>query len=169
VGIVVPVKLNGAGVEEIPGPESDIWAFVFSETAFKTAQTNGQLRVRLRGDFFVDHALGEDKPRAVDAEFPRAQLPSGDRPAGSPFGIQGGVFESWFWLDEALGQVPINRARRGDIVALPGIGASRARQVMAMRTDQPFASFADFRGRLALSDEDAALLEPLVSFSPVER
>ena len=164
VGIAVPAKFDGNVIEEIADPASDTWAFVFSLPSQKKAQGNRQLMVRLRGDFFVDR----DK-RAVDAEFPRAELPSGDRPAGSPLGIQGGVFESWFWLDEALGQVPINRARRGDIVALPGIGASRARQVMAMRTEQPFASFADFRGRLALSDDDAALLEPLVSFSSVER
>lgn len=164
VGIAVPAKFDGNVIEEIPGPASDTWAFVFSLPSQKKAQANAQLMVRLRGDFFVDQ-----NKRAVDAEFPRAELPSGDRPAGSPLGIQGGVFESWFWLDEALGQVPINRARRADIVALPGIGAARARQVMAMRTDQPFASFADFRGRLALSDEDAALLEPLVSFSSVER
>lgn len=169
VGIVVPVKLSGAGVEEIPGPESDIWAFVFSETAFKTAQANGQLRVRLRGDFFVDHALGEDKPRAVDAEFPRAQLPSGDRPAGSPFGIQGGVFESWFWLDDRLGKVDINRDPRAAIAALSGISSARAQRVITLRADQPFASFADFRSRLKLNDADAALLEPMVFFSPVER
>jgi hypothetical protein len=37
-------------------------------------------------------------PRAIDAEFVRAELPTGDRPKGSPFGIQGGLFESWFWV-----------------------------------------------------------------------
>ncbi len=49
--------------------------------------------VRLRGDFVLDH---EDPPRAIDAEFVRHEFDTGDRPAGSKFGIQGGTFESWF-------------------------------------------------------------------------
>jgi hypothetical protein len=54
--------------------------------------------VLLRGDFVKD-----TKDRAIDAEFVRAQLPTGDRPrppATQPLdkqvGIQGGLFESWF-------------------------------------------------------------------------
>ncbi len=54
--------------------------------------------VLLRGDFVKD-----TKDRAIDAEFVRAQLPTGDRPrppAAEPLdkqvGIQGGLFESWF-------------------------------------------------------------------------
>ncbi|HEX6439478.1 MAG TPA: hypothetical protein VF182_20350 [Candidatus Binatia bacterium] len=55
--------------------------------------------IRLRGDFVLD-----TKDRAIDAEFVRAKLPTGDRPdpGGLPLdkqpGIQGGVFESWFTL-----------------------------------------------------------------------
>ncbi|MEH2316516.1 YncE family protein [Nostoc sp.] len=49
------------------------------------------LWVCLRGDFVVD-----EKKRAVDAEFVRGELPTGNRPAGSKVGIQGGLFESWF-------------------------------------------------------------------------
>ena len=54
--------------------------------------------VLLRGDFVKD-----TKDRSIDAEFVRAQLPTGDRPrppATQPLdnqvGIQGGLFESWF-------------------------------------------------------------------------
>ena len=47
--------------------------------------------VRLNGEFVVD-----EDGRAVDAEFTRAELPTGDRPAGSAFGVQGGLFQSWF-------------------------------------------------------------------------
>jgi DNA-binding beta-propeller fold protein YncE len=54
--------------------------------------------VVLRGDFVRDR-----QDRAIDAEFARAQLPTGDRPmppAAEPLakqvGIQGGLFESWF-------------------------------------------------------------------------
>ena len=32
----------------------------------------------------------------LDAEFARAEFPTGDRPHGSDLGIQGGLFESWF-------------------------------------------------------------------------
>jgi DNA-binding beta-propeller fold protein YncE len=55
--------------------------------------------IRLRGDFVLD-----TKERAVDAEFVRAKLPTGDRPdpGGLPLdkqpGIQGGLFESWLTL-----------------------------------------------------------------------
>jgi hypothetical protein len=56
--------------------------------------------IRLRGDFVLDL-----KGRAIDAEFVRAELPTGDRPSpplGLPLdqqpGIQGGLFESWFTL-----------------------------------------------------------------------
>jgi hypothetical protein len=54
--------------------------------------------IQLRGDFVMD-----TQGRAIDGEFVRAQLPTGDRPqppAGQPLnqqvGIQGGLFESWF-------------------------------------------------------------------------
>lgn len=47
--------------------------------------------VRLQGEFVLD-----DQDRAIDAEFTRAELPSGDRPRNEPFGVQGGLFQSWF-------------------------------------------------------------------------
>ena len=47
--------------------------------------------MRLQGEFVVD-----SDGRAVDAEFTRAELPTGDRPSGSKFGVQGGLFQSWF-------------------------------------------------------------------------
>jgi len=50
--------------------------------------------VLLHGDFVLD---GDGK-RAIDAEFVRGKLPTGDREEGSKFGIQGGLFESWFTL-----------------------------------------------------------------------
>jgi hypothetical protein len=54
-----------------------------------------ELWVVLRCDFVID----TDK-RAVDGNFVRAELPTGDLPAppapAPSFGIQGGTFESWF-------------------------------------------------------------------------
>ena len=52
-----------------------------------------ELWVILRGDFVKD-----TQDRAIDAEFVRAELPSGDRPENSNVGIQGGLFESWFQI-----------------------------------------------------------------------
>jgi hypothetical protein len=51
------------------------------------------LWIILRGDFVLD-ATG----KAVDAEFTRAELPTGDRLGGSAVGVQGGLFESWFTI-----------------------------------------------------------------------
>jgi DNA-binding beta-propeller fold protein YncE len=78
-------------------------AFVFEDGFVRSLRELEQLgpewqpwsdvRIRLRGDFVLDL---NDPPRAIDAEYVRAELPSGDRPHGSEFGIQGGLFESWF-------------------------------------------------------------------------
>jgi len=47
--------------------------------------------VYFHGDFVLD-ASG----RAICSQFVRAQLPTGEIPAGGNLGIQGGIFESWF-------------------------------------------------------------------------
>jgi DNA-binding beta-propeller fold protein YncE len=104
VGDVVPVTPHvGPGPDPlivqadviVPRPaEATAVAFVFSGRfvdGVLKKQKKFDLGVKLRGDFVVD-AHG----RAVDAEFVRAEFPTGDRPAGSPYGIQGGLFESWF-------------------------------------------------------------------------
>jgi DNA-binding beta-propeller fold protein YncE len=62
------------------------------------------LWVKLRGDFVLDTGANNNKiPRAIDAEFVRADLRAGlsnpgtgDHPIDSPYGVQGGLFESWF-------------------------------------------------------------------------
>jgi hypothetical protein len=102
-GQIIPVKLtdDGAGhiisADEVPGPDAPGVAFIFDQKMpIGTNIVRGEvpeLWVVLRGDFVVD--VGG---RAIDAEFVRAELPTGDRPNGSPFGVQGGLFESWFTL-----------------------------------------------------------------------
>ncbi|MEA2338344.1 MAG: hypothetical protein QOE82_2351 [Thermoanaerobaculia bacterium] len=57
---------------------------------------SGQVRVTLLGDLLLDNT----GKKAVDAEFLRFELPTGDRPNGSPVGIQGGTFHSWFWINQ---------------------------------------------------------------------
>jgi hypothetical protein len=88
--------------QEVPGPLAKGAAFLFDGTTPVgkriIAGDFNELWVHLRGDFVVD-----EFGRAVDAEFVRAELPSGDRPAGSKFGIQGGHFESWFFLTDNFG------------------------------------------------------------------
>jgi len=49
--------------------------------------------VQLYGDFIIDA-----NDHAIDAEFVRAGLPTGDRPKGETHGIQGGLFKSWFTI-----------------------------------------------------------------------
>ena len=54
------------------------------------------LDVLIRGDAILDV-----EGRAIDAEFVRSALPTGDRPAAATAGVQGGRFESWFSLVES--------------------------------------------------------------------
>lgn len=51
---------------------------------------NAKVIIRLKGDFVLD-----ENGRAIDAEFVRAELPTGDRESGGSYGSQGGLFESW--------------------------------------------------------------------------
>jgi hypothetical protein len=101
VGTVIPVKpdtVTGviSSAQEMTPPSPGL-AFVFDHETQIGRRILGrggvELWIRLRGDFVLD----EDE-RAVDAEFARAQLPTGDRPKGINFGIQGGLFESWFTI-----------------------------------------------------------------------
>jgi DNA-binding beta-propeller fold protein YncE len=50
-----------------------------------------QIKIRLLGDFVIDASK-----RAISAEYVRAQLPTGEIPAGGTYGLEGGTFESWF-------------------------------------------------------------------------
>jgi collagen triple helix repeat protein len=100
-GTVEPVQVlnvsNGVidAAEVTPGTQfATAVAFIFPEMVQELIQMfdgTADFWVRLQGEFVVD----VDR-RAVDAEFTRAELPTGDRPAGSEFGVQGGLFQSWF-------------------------------------------------------------------------
>jgi hypothetical protein len=102
-GRVVPVKpiqVNSNQeivVAEVQSPDSNAVAFLpdLSVPAVKRIlEIGGEFWIVLRCDFVVDV-----NNRAVDGEFVRAELPTGDRPSGSPFGTQGGLFESWFRVE----------------------------------------------------------------------
>ncbi len=114
-GIVIPVEpVNFDGdriiaAQEIGEPMAKAAAFIFDNRFFST--DNGTLRftrseteinelwIHLRGDFVLDNK-DPAQARAIDAEFVRGELPTGDRPRGSNFGLQGGTFESWFWIGD---------------------------------------------------------------------
>jgi DNA-binding beta-propeller fold protein YncE len=101
LGEVVPVEADIAGnlvtqATVLPGVDrATAIAFVFDRRFVNTLVEFdiADLWVRLRGDFVLDTG---DPPRAIDAEFVRHEFDTGDRPAGSKFGVQGGIFESWF-------------------------------------------------------------------------
>jgi hypothetical protein len=96
-GITIPLDLK---------PSDIISGQIVSGTVSGTSSGNGVafimpklpvdlkvVKVRLLGDFVLD-----SKKRAISAEFVRHQLPTGQIPAGSPFGLEGGTFESWFTI-----------------------------------------------------------------------
>lgn len=105
-GTVIPVEpqfddpLNNhiVAATESGDPAKGI-AFIFDDqNILGLVQEANEVWVRLLGDFVIDV-----QERAIDAEFVRAGLPpsglpTGDRPRGSTAGIQGGIFESWFWI-----------------------------------------------------------------------
>jgi DNA-binding beta-propeller fold protein YncE len=111
-GRILPVKptiSNGriTKATEVKEPMAKAAAFIFDDYIVKfdenkkllllaneTIQVD-EIWVRLHGDFVIDK-----NKKAIDAEFVRAELPTGDRPKDSQAGIQGGVFESWFWIGE---------------------------------------------------------------------
>jgi hypothetical protein len=101
LGDVVPVDANITGnlvtqATVLPGVDrAKAIAFLFDRRFVNTLLEFeiSDLWVRLRGDFVLDT---EDPQRAIDAEFVRHEFDTGDRPAGSKVGVQGGIFESWF-------------------------------------------------------------------------
>ncbi|HEX3559754.1 MAG TPA: hypothetical protein VHU19_11155 [Pyrinomonadaceae bacterium] len=114
-------------------------AFIFDEKTpvwrlFNDGFYPDDLWVLLRCDFVVD--IGG---RAVDGEFVRARLRTGDRPAGSPFGIQGGLFESWFWQPETPGgggQNPVRPAGEVDLAqAVFEVGSAMGNVLSAAALD----------------------------------
>jgi hypothetical protein len=94
------IVVNAAGhidtASELPAGDARGVAFLLDNENFPIAGEilNGKVNdlwILLRGDFVLD-----SKGKAVDVEFARAELPTGDHPNGSVFGVQGGLFESWF-------------------------------------------------------------------------
>ena len=178
VGLVVPVTVTEPAPGVITAATSiampndglvDAVAFVFTEKPGSGYSDIGRLIVggnrldtwvRLRGDFVLD-ADGN----AVDAEFVRAELPTGDYrkkpfpPPNDPMCIQGSIFESWFTLPEGQSLPPVGAGARGTTLvavntatpvvlrSLSGVGEATAERIVAARAERPITSPEDLRSR----------------------
>ena len=138
-----------------------------------------QFRVKLRCDFVVDDE-NPDKARAIDGEFPRAELLSGDRPHGGDHGLQGGTFVSWFktndlsednpmfnpahpqWKDSFNPGGDVTPIRvtfrtdmpRSELTALAGVRDARARKILNFLQDNPIRNWNDLQDALGMSDTE---------------
>jgi DNA-binding beta-propeller fold protein YncE len=174
MGQIIPVEFSEDtpghidSAKEIPGPMARGAAFLFDENTevFRRIMQGviRELWVRLRGDFVVDHP-DPAKARAIDAEFVRAQLPTGDRPSGSDLGVQGGLFESWFLIgDQPIHShiVGVNAATSEELQALPHIGKRLAARIIAHRKRTPFRSLEEFGKVTGLSAQHLEQLRPFI-------
>jgi competence ComEA-like helix-hairpin-helix protein len=129
---IAPVSpvVNAAGLivnaTRVNTPMANGAAFLLSTEAYK-AIWGQNLLVVLKGDFIID----ETGNRAVDAEFVRGELPTGHRPRGGNYGIQGGRFESWFVADN---KINLATATLDEIKFLPRVGPALAASVVKYRT-----------------------------------
>jgi competence ComEA-like helix-hairpin-helix protein len=119
--------------------------------------------VHLRGDFVMDV-----EGRAIDAEFVRAELPTGDRPKGVEFGIQGGHFESWLriapeQIRPSEVRLSLNRATPEELAQLPGVDERIARQIVARRQRAPFTRVEDLTQIRGLTAEFVEVIRDLVT------
>jgi hypothetical protein len=173
-GVAIPVKwkvnllgaIDWTSFEETPGEFGLGVAVVFSLSSLRVAISANEILLRLRGDFVLDR-----KNRAVDAEFTRAELMTGDRPKGSQLGIQGGVFESWFWLhpvDRQRDPVNPNNASRLELAAVPGINVAAIERIENARRERPFTSAQDLRRRARLTEDEWESIKNGVVVRPPE-
>jgi len=95
VGTIKPIDISAADIDAsgqivkataATGSTANGVAFVIEKVDMQFTS----VKVRFLGDFVLDGSK-----RAVCSEFVRAQLPTGEIPAGSDLGLEGGTFESW--------------------------------------------------------------------------
>lgn len=157
---VLPVEVTGVAGDIItatstPGGEPDGVLFVFGRDwrAHLLNQTQEQ-EVQVWVEVLGDHVVDTDG-RAIDAEFPRIDFPSGDGPGGHRLGLQGGKFESWLVPREfiIIRDFDLNNATTDELRTLPGIGDVLARRIVDRREEVGgFRSFEELREVPGVSD-----------------
>ncbi len=161
---LLPVAVKSAEAEdglvtvatEIPGPRATAVAFLLSEAAFKFIQDK-KLLIQLKGDFVRD----ETGKRAIDAEFVRGELPTGDRPREHKLGLQGGRFESWVRVSKII---DLNTATEAELRSLTGIGPTLAKNIISTRDRLGgFRSVDDLRGVRQMRENVLNAIRPFVT------
>lgn len=114
------------------------------------------LQVVIKGNFILDTS-----DKALDAEFVRATLPTGDRPRGAPRGIQGGVFESWLSTNrELVRPIDVNSASLRRLQRLPDVGEQRAQSIVDNRE---YEDMEDFVSRSGLPESVLRTIRGLIT------
>ena len=161
---IVPLKIDERGriVAGERAPTADLIkavAFVVDPEQFEPL-VGRKLRIVLKGNFILD-----DTERAIDAEHVRGQLPTGDRPTGNEYGLQGGIFESWILIGEGR-LLDINKATLAELEALPGIGDTLAERIVIRREE--LGGYRSTDELLSVSGIGESLLteiRPLITYS----
>ena len=166
---IIPLDIDGRGriVAGESAPTTDLVnavAFVIDIEQFEPL-FGRKLRVVLKGDFILD-----EKERAIDAEHVRGQLPTGDRPTGNSYGLQGGVFESWVLIGEGglidRRLIDINSASEADLVALPGIGEALAGRILTRREEVGgYRSSDELLSVSGIGDALLTEIKPFITFN----
>jgi competence ComEA-like helix-hairpin-helix protein len=163
---IVPVVIRAINanqlitqVEVVPGPLAKGAAFICDDAVLEPL-SGRTLFVVVKGDFVLD-----ERGRAIDAEHVRGQLPTGDRPERSPFGIQGGTFESWLVLPGR--RIDINRATLEELRTLPRVGPVMAERILTTRDAMGgFTTVEDLMRVPGIGTDTLNVLSPFVEFRP---
>jgi hypothetical protein len=129
----------------------------------------GQLRsahvyVELHGDQVMDEGLAGD-PRAIDAEFVRGELPTGDRPAASRLGLQGGRFTSWFRHSLERGGPPFDfREVTFDELVANNVPRNAAEGIISLRAERggEIRGLDDLRDARGVGDATLGVLRRVI-------
>jgi hypothetical protein len=190
-------------------PAKEFFNIVMNLTAWDAQSLQPPLdlptvNVLLKGDFIYGPGLGPSKPyneqAVLDADNIGGQVglnrlrggpitgsknPSGDM-------VQGGDFESWFFLSKPVqaGQPPnksavsnsipdlmagasgpaidVNRASPEELLNARGISDSTARRIIGEREKQPFRDLEDFKSRIKPQASNWNLMRDDITVEPAE-
>jgi hypothetical protein len=190
-----PVEIPGTLTTPHTGETAQCaWAFIPDQSLFQVEFNNQVLlnnvflgmkqkppydapcvHITLKGDFIYAGAAFADK-MMLDADniggqiglnVTRVKPPNGGQnPSGDL--VEGGDFESWFFLQPPTirdNLINPNSASANDLASLPGISATIARKIVAERNvNGTFSSVNDLGKRLKLSDKILNSLRDHVTF-----